>query len=122
DGSTGRQSTKDIEDDDRPDRNFDLIRHAAHQPIVTSRCQPAGRDPPAHRVPPQWPRNASSNHQEPRSAVTFASTTSGRPPGDDNHSDTPARSAGERTVRPAQPYPSAIRARSVSGNVTVSSG
>src|SRR5690349_16450857 len=70
----------------------------------------------------QWPRNASSSHHEPRLALTFASTTSGRVRGPVSQSRTGPRSAAARTVTPAQPNPRPIAARSVSGNVTVSSG
>src|SRR4051794_38915214 len=48
-------------------------RDSAHRPVHvgTARCRRRG----------QWPRNASSSHHEPRTALTLASSTSGRPPG-----------------------------------------
>jgi hypothetical protein len=92
-----------------------------HSDGTTTATSPDGaRTLHSHGPPVQWPRNASSSHQEPPEA-TLASMTSGRSRGPASQSRTGPRSSGPRTVTPAQPNPRPMAAMSAGGNRTVSS-
>ncbi len=75
---------------------------AAHEPGLDRRVQQVKRAGGArgHRGGSQWPRKASSSHQDGRAETTLASMTSGRSRGPASQSRAAARSPAPRTVMP----------------------